>query len=76
MFIAAHREVMDNGNNNINDNGSKSVAGGFFFAVCILIGFFVGAFNGQTAMGAIAGFFTGAVIAIGIWIIDSKKQQR
>ncbi len=52
------------------------MAGGFFFALCILIGFFVGAFNGQVSVGTIAGFVAGAIIALGVWMIDSKKQQR
>lgn len=65
---------MENHNKNESDSGSKSVAGGFFFALSILIGFFVGAFNGQTSIGAIAGFVAGGIIALGIWFKDSKKQ--
>ncbi len=62
---------MENG----NESGSKSVAGGFFFALCILIGFFVGAFNGQTSAGTIAGFVAGGIIALIIWIMDRKNDQ-
>ena len=64
---------MENSNKNESDSGSKSVAGGFFFALCILIGFFVGAFNGQTSVGTIAGFVAGGIIALIIWIVDRQK---
>lgn len=57
------------------DHGSKAMAGGFFIALITLIGFFVGAFNGEVSIGAIGGFVIGIVIAIIIWLNDVKKQQ-
>lgn len=75
MAKKAHWNIMINDNRNNGDSGSKSVAGGFFFALCILIGFFVGVFNGQTSAGTILGFVAGSIIAIMIWLNDVKKQQ-
>lgn len=66
---------MENSNKNESDSGSKSVAGGFFFALSILIGFFIGAFNGQVSAGTIGGFFIGSAIAIAIWLRDVKRQK-
>lgn len=67
---------MNDSNNNDSDSDIKSVAGGFFFALCIMIGFFVGVYNGQASAGTIAGFVVGGVIALLIWVKDSKKQQK
>lgn len=61
--------------NSENNQGSKSMAGGFFIALCTLIGFFIGAFNGQVSLGAIGGIVVGIAIAIVIWLNDVKKRQ-
>lgn len=58
------------------DQSSKAMAGGFFIALTTLVGFFVGAFNGEVSIGALGGFGIGIAIAIVIWLNDLKKQRK
>lgn len=58
------------------EQGSKAMAGGFFIGLATLLGFFIGAFNGQVSAGAIIGFTIGIAIAIAIWLYDIKKQPK
>ncbi len=63
----------DNGDE--QSSGSTAMAGGFFIALFGLIGFFVGALNGEVSIGALSGFALGTVIALLIWRYDAIKNR-
>jgi uncharacterized membrane protein len=55
------------------ENRKPRVAGGIFVALGLLVGAVVGIAINQPSAGMIAGFGVGAVIALVIWLIDSKR---
>ena len=51
----------------------NTTAGGFFLIIAILVGFGIGASQGQQLLGAIAGTLVGTAIAVAIWLRDRKR---
>ena len=49
------------------------VSGGFFMAMGLLGGTFVGFMNDQISAGMIGGFVLGGVIALAIYLIDRRR---
>jgi hypothetical protein len=55
------------------ENSKPRLAGGIFVALGLLLGAIVGIAINQPSAGMVAGFGLGAVIALAIWFIDSKR---
>ena len=56
-------------------NDRPSAAGGFFLIVAILVGFGLGAWQGQQLLGSIAGTLVGIAIAVAVWLKDRKRSR-
>ncbi len=54
-------------------SGGGGVAGGFFIALFVLVGTFVGGLKGEPVIGLLVGLAVGIVIAIAMWLVDRAK---
>jgi uncharacterized membrane protein len=59
--------------NQQNRHPSKGMAGGFFIMIALLAGSIIGIIYDEPSMGMIIGFAIGVILAIAIWLIDSRK---
>lgn len=48
------------------------LAGGFVIALTTLVGAFVGALQRQPSLGLVIGLGAGALLALGIWLLDRR----
>lgn len=55
-----------------NQNKQKTSGGGFFIAILSIIGVFAGGFMGQPSIGLLAGFALGVMIAILLWLKETR----
>jgi hypothetical protein len=55
------------------ENSKPRLAGGIFVALGLLVGAIVGIALNQPSLGMVAGFGVGAVIALAVWFVDSKR---
>lgn len=53
--------------------GSTTKAGGCFLGICILAGFPLGLAIGNPMKGILIGTAAGAIIALLLWLIDSRR---
>jgi hypothetical protein len=51
----------------------KPLAGGCFLTICILLGFPLGLAIGNPMNGILIGVGVGIVLAVAIWLIDSRR---
>jgi hypothetical protein len=51
----------------------EPLAGGCFLTVCILAGFPLGLATGNVMRGVLIGTGVGIIIAVAIWLIDSRR---
>ena len=58
-----------------SEKTKSSLGGGIFIALGMVIGAIIGVYVGQPSAGMVIGFLTGAVIAVAVWAIDSKRKQ-
>ena len=56
-------------------SSSNPTAGGFFLVIAILVGFGIGASQGQQLLGAIAGTLVGTAIAVAVWLKDRNRSR-
>lgn len=56
-----------------NDNRKNPVGGGAFIALATLGGTAIGIAAGQVTIGILAGFATGTVAALLIWLRDQRR---
>ena len=52
----------------------KPLAGGCFLTLCILVGFPLGLAIGNPMKGVLIGTGTGILIALALWLIDSRRR--
>ena len=52
----------------------KPLAGGCFLTLCILVGFPLGLATGNVMRGILIGTGVGILIAVSIWLIDSRRR--
>jgi hypothetical protein len=50
------------------------MAGGFLLCVALLAGSLTGVFLGQPSIGFLVGAGIGLIIAIAIWLLDSRRR--
>jgi hypothetical protein len=55
------------------ENSRPRLAGGIFVALGLLVGAIVGIAINQPSAGMVAGFCVGALIALAVWFVDSKR---
>jgi len=53
----------------------KPLAGGCFLTLCILAGFPLGLATGNVMRGVLIGTGVGIIIAVAIWLIDSRRSR-
>jgi hypothetical protein len=56
--------------------GSRSLAGGCFLTLFLLLGFGYGLATQNALRGTIIGLGIGAVLAIATWLIDARRRRR
>jgi hypothetical protein len=52
---------------------AKAMAGGFFIMLTLLAGSIIGIIYDEPSLGMVIGFGVGVLLAVGIWLIDSRK---
>jgi hypothetical protein len=52
-----------------------SRAGGCFLTICILAGFPLGLAIGNPMKGILIGTAAGIALAVGVWLVDSRRQR-
>lgn len=57
----------------VDQNTKASRAGGAIIAATTLVGALAGAWLGQPSLGVVAGFGTGAIIALLLYLRDRKR---
>jgi len=56
-------------------SSTNPTAGGFFLIIAILVGFGIGASQGQQLLGAVAGTLVGTIIAVAMWLRDRNRSR-
>jgi hypothetical protein len=46
------------------------MAGGFLFAICLIIGVFVGIARGEASFGFVIGLGVGLALLLAVWLVD------